>query len=616
MRKENLKKITCAIIIVFIFLILTKLTIKNPADNDSCLLYYSYDNIIVRIENEIKPQVFTTTEEESNSEWLNRITSVAEDKNTKDIYFIVDTQNYNGRKSFQTIYHIGKDGKQETVDVLDNVHLITIDVCNGRLYTLTRIYDIHDNETNIIYEETVYELTKGGTYSKKTKNQQLYNRLCNDGGYEPISAIRNDGRTGLYTIPYCIQNFGKIMMSCKEENSIVLFDKDGEEKSKIELKYKLLDLYVYNNDCIIYSSEKENNWKLIYYDLITNEEKILTENKYAYSWKILGYEDGKLYYAVTEQWDSESDTENLGSASGRNKIYEYCVNSDEEQLIYKGDKLPGMDKYYEPGISGFKINSGKCYFLGTDGKDMAWYMINLNNNSKEVIPLDVVTKHYEFTDYGTISYKSNNKCCSECGLELFSRYVEVFALDERYEGAQIINQELMAEMKEELKREPAIIEHEYHKKFKHFSSSKYVKRIENVQSIGKHYLEINYSGYFYETGMGHGEPFREHEMFNIETGKKVGFSDFYTGSLDEFKSKVAEYTIKDWKENPQKYFSQIEEEFYESVYNYASYDMPMQFTNEGIIVEYGPYHYGPFSSGIISIKIPYEEFDVVQRINT
>lgn len=86
------KKIIYVMIVVVILFVSVKLIIKNPADNDSCLLYFSYDNIIVRIENNMKPQIFSAAREESGSECMNRITCTAEDKNTKDIYYMTDTQ--------------------------------------------------------------------------------------------------------------------------------------------------------------------------------------------------------------------------------------------------------------------------------------------------------------------------------------------------------------------------------------------------------------------------------------------------------------------------------------------------------------------------------------------
>ena len=125
--------------------------------------------------------------------------------------------------------------------------------------------------------------------------------------------------------------------------------------------------------------------------------------------------------------------------------------------------------------------------------------------------------------------------------------------------------------------------------------------------LGSHYLTVNYDGYEYWGG-AHGYPYRQHYLFDLNTGGELTIYDLYTSTEENFKDVVAKYSIQDWKENPEMYFNNVDEEetVYQDFYDNASLDMAMRFEKQGIVIEYSPYEYGPYAAGFIEIPIPYD----------
>ena len=79
-------------------------------------------------------------------------------------------------------------------------------------------------------------------------------------------------------------------------------------------------------------------------------------------------------------------------------------------------------------------------------------------------------------------------------------------------------------------------------------------------------------------------------------------------SEEEFRTLAAEYTVADYLgENGVLYFEIEEDALYDAVYEYAGFDCQMYLGADGVVVEYYPYHLGPYASGIIEVTVPYEE---------
>ena len=138
----------------------------------------------------------------------------------------------------------------------------------------------------------------------------------------------------------------------------------------------------------------------------------------------------------------------------------------------------------------------------------------------------------------------------------------------------------------------------------------YDNELSRVEVLGADYLTVDYSGYEY-TGGAHGYPYRSHYLFDLTTGEEKTLADLYQGSVDEFKDIVAQYSVQNWKDNPDPYFGwDSEDAAYADLYDNASLDMLMRYGTDGIVIEYSPYEYGPYASGYIGVEIPYEALNI------
>lgn len=105
-------------------------------------------------------------------------------------------------------------------------------------------------------------------------------------------------------------------------------------------------------------------------------------------------------------------------------------------------------------------------------------------------------------------------------------------------------------------------------------------------------------------------PYKLTYLFDLDDGSIVSVEDILNVSEEEFRTLAAEYTVEDFRENGEKYFSNNEDSIYEDVYKYVDFDHYMHFSMEGVVIEYSPYELGSFASGFILVTIPYEELGI------
>ena len=90
--------------------------------------------------------------------------------------------------------------------------------------------------------------------------------------------------------------------------------------------------------------------------------------------------------------------------------------------------------------------------------------------------------------------------------------------------------------------------------------------------------------------------------------------DLYKGDEESFKEIVVKYSLDDWKKGNNGYYEEYdpdrEGEMRKTFEEFASIDMEMHFNNDSVSVVYQPYCVGPYASGFIEIKIPYEELGI------
>ena len=109
---------------------------------------------------------------------------------------------------------------------------------------------------------------------------------------------------------------------------------------------------------------------------------------------------------------------------------------------------------------GWIQNKDGSWSYSNDGKTLVksnwlndhgtWYYFDASDENAKVTPLNIVSKHFDFTDYGSIVYETDIATCPICGVQDHEIYVEKFILNDDYENAEIINEQLEQEMQEEL----------------------------------------------------------------------------------------------------------------------------------------------------------------------
>lgn len=574
-------------------IIQTEESTEEQSDNAekviSTYLYYRTDNFVTLVFED-----GTTEEVPLQCENIEDINLLTEDQG--DIYYSTMTYEENGRSLFN-LYKIEYQNKELTevssLEIEDGTYYSDMEIKDGDIYLMACVY----LDEGMRYKQLVLEQQDNGDYQQVNDTTSIYDTIC-DNGYELIYAIKSGENSNYYSVPYCLNHFGKIIVRKTDTSDILLLNEDGSVFQTITLSGENQEICATDGKNIIYRIQDEENWKLLSCNLETGEEVTITEQKTDVYWYLLDYADNYLYYDMTT-------TVNLGIT----QYQLWCVNDQTgaTKLLYETETVPGMGWDYMPGISGFKVNKDFCYYLAVDGNDISWFQMNLEDESLQQQSLQVVSKHFESLDNGTITYHAEDTVCPECNVVINQEYVENYLINDSYPNAALINEQLNTYYQNEIAAEQEDIldgDHEWHKD-EYFQASTYELQLESAEELGTHYFQVNYLAYYYMGG-AHGEQALIHYLFDLDTGKEVTIADLYSGTEEEFKTLVAEYTREYYKENSYSFFASNEEEAYEQAYESASFEMTLRFTDAVLEVEYPPYCLGPYAVGYITVEIPYE----------
>lgn len=316
--------------------------------------------------------------------------------------------------------------------------------------------------------------------------------------------------------------------------------------------------------------------------------------------------DGIAYFRTT-------DNENVGLS--KYTVYAYDAENGDLKELYQSSEAPGIPRFPTKGIEGFSVVSGNAYFYDTDGKSTAWYKVDLNAPTKGKTKLTGYEETYDHMELGTVTFENENKKCDDCEMLIDQYYVEKYALNADVQNADSINQHLQEFFEErwgyaknhcpEMSDEDKAYMHESDYPL----TNSYTCQISDMQIIG-HYMQINFDAYDY-LGGAHGYPIREHLVFDQATGNRVSFKDIYTGSEEDFKKVVADYSLEAYKVNDVGFYEdENDQTFWQKIYDGVTLDQGLHYEQDGVVIEFAPYEYGPFASGYIEIKIPYDKLKI------
>ena len=407
------------------------------------------------------------------------------------------------------------------------------------------------------------------------------------------------------------------ILAYTSDGEIAALDKQGNQLWETTLLQEYFLVESVNTEYTLYSVRKEENevyWKytvdLVLHNNQTGEEKTLFTWNYQTPEEAVSplvMEGDKLYYY-------RSFSEN---GLARNDVYSYDLVTGGTEFLYTAATLPGPGGKWQinPGATDFNSYNGKFYYRAISESSTGWEVYDPKTGSGQGEMLPVIDEERTFAKYGKVLYEGGSIRDEEWDLEIYTYYIECFQLEDSYQNADKINQVLEQEQQEALDTVQQSAENEkgyiteedvQDERFTPYPYS-YDMSLGQVDMLGSHYLTVNYDGYEYWGG-AHGYPYRQHYLFDLNTGGELTIYDLYTSTEENFKDVVAKYSIQDWKENPEMYFNNVDEEetVYQDFYDNASLDMAMRFEKQGIVIEYSPYEYGPYAAGFIEIPIPYD----------
>lgn len=496
-----------------------------------------------------------------------------------------------------------RDGEKELIAEIPNCD-INIEYYDGSLFVQHAIYDDVDGYTAYLDDYTRGK--EASSYEKGNRFQELRNSLE---GQDYHFSFHNPNN--LIT---SLKRYDEILVYTSD-GKIAALDKQGNQLWETALLQEYFLVESVNTEYTLYSVRKEENevyWKytvdLVLHNNQTGEEKTLFTWNYQTPEEAVSplvMEGDKLYYY-------RSFSEN---GLARNDVYSYDLVTGETEFLYTAATLPGPGGKWQinPGATDFNSYNGKFYYRAISEDSTGWAVYDPKTGQGDMLP--VIDEERTFAKYGKVLYEGGSIWDEEWDLEIYTYYIECFQLDDSYQNADKINQVLEQEQQEEIDTVHQSAENEMSyiteedaqdEEYTPYPYS-YDTSLGQVDMLGSHYLTVNYDGYEYWGG-AHGYPYRQHYLFDLNTGEELTIYDLYTSTEENFKDVVAKYSIQDWKENPEIYFNSEEEEetVYQDFYDNASLDMAMRFEKQGIVIEYSPYEYGPYAVGFIEIPIPYD----------
>lgn len=491
---------------------------------------------------------------------------------------------------------------------------LNIGYYRGKVYSLYETYDLERDEW--VSYAYCYERQAEGSYAKSQDT------LCGT-----IMDLRSQeyrfcgGTQDLFT---CLNDWDYLLVWNQEEAKVSAFEIDGTlrwERS-IDPEIQLIEgtdgRYLVGRSSVL-EPDHERHYYIYdfagtYADGEPMRQGVCEETSAQLTY--MGMCNGYLYYRYAEKWAYGQYTYSFFRCP--------LTPDGEGELLYETADVPGLSSSGINGGRGFALSGDRCCFIDFDDGSLWWYSCDLAAETHPLTRLGVVEEYQGLFDMGEISYQSGEYSCPDCGETFCEYYAEQFRLsEEAVPHADVINPvllaitenymdyaktqgESMADSREGCEGHSWRETYEWYVKGATQYSFRQEGREEELVC-----LEVDYSGYDYWGG-AHGMPTRDHYLFDLADGSEIAIEDIVGVSEEEFRVLAAEYTAADCREHSELYFYDADDNdsLYNVVYEYAGFDRPMFLSEEGVVMEYSPYHLGPYASGYIEVTIPYEELGV------
>ena len=429
---------------------------------------------------------------------------------------------------------------------------------------------------------------------------------------------------------------GRTYMLNSENGHIFAFDEKGELLSEFDPGDP--DIYSgdYYDDKYVFvekegsSMARPGDYSFVRYDVKTGGRTVICEgSRENIRFDIVDIKDGYIYYLTEEKYEDES-VKSRSYYRAPEEGFDYAKDKGEF-LVTIPEYCGVTSSYLGKEFNAFSVKGNYVWYLrffdtvkeGHRG-DVAWQCVNVLDPSApgSTITFDAVEEHKTFADYGHVEKETEAR--KEGDYRYFTGSMEWFTFHDEIPHSAEMNKEIK-DIYERFKDYYDHVAKTAHQDV--FDNGYYDLNDENgwtptysydqsfsgITEVGSHYLNLFLSDYNFSGG-AHGMPGEYNYLFDKDTGALVTMRDIYKGDEESFKEIVIKYSLDDWKKGNNGYYEEYdpdrEGEMRQTFAEYASIDMEMHFNNDSVSVVYQPYCVGPYASGFIEVKIPYEELGI------
>ncbi len=499
------------------------------------------------------------------------------------LYFVEKqmTEDSYGEKLMLSVIGTDGAGYQRVVKDLDSATV--------SLYLHKQMLVLSTYDTEKYYEP---EPDGGLVENRKTEEETLWGRLGE--GYSH-TAYQNMGTQYLSAVE-SMEKYGYVL-AYNAENELCAVYEDGTETNLRDNGY----IVAKNDRYFLLQNYVEEDWYLILLDNRSLKYKPLKKYDSSEYDVILGMDEEYIYYGK----DVESEETADGFAIWRMAV----TDGAAEELFTLSDGNPVENRYFKGWMTQFSKEKHCFYYVGTE--DYQAYMMTRNMEAAEEEKLTPAFFDSGISKVGVVeSYERSIYSETYPDMQLMDISLERLVVDERFAGAEKINQFLEENMKEDIAyaeesaqwQEDCIEEYVEDDLWFHCSYSSSVSDI--------WYFDGNYFSFVKEDydnqGGAHGLPYHTGYTFDLNTGERLGLKDIVGNCEEELRDIVTKYFSA--------YINQNREVFWEdaisTVRESISYEADFYLKEDGIAFYFHPYALASYAEGFQEVTIPYEAFQM------
>ncbi|WP_029233469.1 hypothetical protein [Butyrivibrio sp. VCB2006] len=394
----------------------------------------------------------------------------------------------------------------------------------------------------------------------------------------------------------------------KRDKSYYRLYKDGTIQKVLKLFGDEIIIMAYDETSVIYyqyEDESYTNRKFYCFNLLNmTSDRIDVPN----SANTLAYMDKKLLMADKEETEYGVST---------TKLISYDVEKGKYDVLAERQMKPGMHYYY-PLRDCFIAAHNKIFFADIVGnKEQLFCGQVSSNNELSIKDLNVVLRESDVFEYGEVKYLSKSRNCPFCDIPIDNAYAEYYVPSaDKVRNSELIASDLFdmaqtsinygnPDAEEYIHEDGCDHDQEYSQMYNMTDD----EVIDSVGIIDDRYFYVNYQGYWYNGG-AHGMPSKDQYLYDMDTGKRVSLTDFYTGTENELKAIVAQKVKEDYESyafGTAPYWMENSKIAYEKAYEYSSLNGCIFFGEDGIDYIFYPYDLGSYADGFKTYHITYQE---------